>query len=207
MKLIDRLRIANYHRKRSKQFGSQRAKVLGWQDEHSQVTRFEALSRACHFDGRSVLDLGCGFGDLLAFIEAGSMRPAEYVGIDQQRSFIREARRRQFVTPARFIRGDFSRMPLPQSDYVVVSGSLNYQSSQADHTAEMIKKMYQASNRACVFNLLDQAKLPNMQLLESHNKQGVLRYCRYLCPQSELIEGYSEHDFTIAMIKEAEPDD
>ncbi len=38
-------------------------------------------------------------------------------------------------------------------------------------------------------------------MLESHNKEGILRYCRLLCQDSYLVEGYSEHDFTIVMPK------
>ncbi|MBM5030600.1 class I SAM-dependent methyltransferase, partial [Vibrio parahaemolyticus] len=46
MKWLDRLKIANYHRKRYKQFGNDKARTLGWQDEYSQISRFEALTRS-----------------------------------------------------------------------------------------------------------------------------------------------------------------
>ena len=99
------------------------------------------------------------------------------------------------------MRGDFSKLILPRVDYVVASGSLNYQSTNPNHTVEMIDKMYHAANLACAFNLLDEAKLPSMRMLESHNKEGILRYCKLLSERSYLIEGYSEHDFTVVMPK------
>ncbi|MDW3082324.1 class I SAM-dependent methyltransferase, partial [Vibrio sp. 1403] len=145
------------------------------------------------------------FGDLLEYIESQNQYPARYVGIDLQKQFITKARKKAFKTPVNFICGDFSKLVLPQSDYVFASGSLNYKSSNANHTIEMIEKRYRAARIGCVFNLLDEEKLPSMRMLESHNKVGVLRYCRWLCPDAQLIEGYSDHDFTIVMIKKAEP--
>ncbi|EPU7919537.1 class I SAM-dependent methyltransferase [Vibrio parahaemolyticus] len=205
MKWLDRLKIANYHRKRYKQFSNDKARTLGWQDEYSQISRFEALTRSLCLEAVSILDIGCGFGDLLEYIESQNQYPARYVGIDLQKQFITKARKRAFKTPVNFICGDFSKLVLPQSDYVFASGSLNYKSSNANHTIEMIEKMYRAARIGCVFNLLDEEKLPSMRMLEPHNKVGVLRYCRWLCPGAQLIEGYSDHDFTIVMIKKAEP--
>ncbi|ELV8772157.1 methyltransferase domain-containing protein [Vibrio harveyi] len=201
MKWLDRLRIAHYHRKRHKQFGEDRARTLGWQDTFSQVTRFEALCRDLDLNGKSILDIGCGYGDLLAYIEQKGNSPSHYIGIDQQKRFIVESRKRHFITDTQFIRGDFSNLILPKAHYVFASGSLNYQSSNPNHTIEMIEKMYQTASIACVFNLLDEAKLPSMRMLESHNKDGVLRYCKLLNERSYLIEGYSDHDFTIVMPK------
>ena len=201
MKWLDRLRIAHYHRKRHKQFGADKARTLGWQDTFSQVTRFEALFRELELDDKSVLDIGCGFGDILTFIEQKLSSTSLYIGIDQQKQFVAESRKRSFRTKTQFIRGDYSKLMLPKSDYVLASGSLNYQSANPNHTIEMIEKMYNAASIACAFNLLDKAKLPSMRLLESHNKEGVLRYCKLLSERSYLIEGYSDHDFTVVMPK------
>ncbi|MGR5212803.1 class I SAM-dependent methyltransferase [Vibrio rotiferianus] len=204
MKFLDKLRISHYHHKREKQFDGEHSQILGWQDLDSQISRFEALCGDFCFDNHSVLDVGCGYGDLLAYLESTERFPSFYTGVDLKRSFVSAARKREFLTNCTFLKGDFSKMILKKSDFVFASGSLNYQTSNANHTVEMIRKMYDLANVACVFNLLDQDKLPAMKLLESHNKEGVLRYCRLLCPESYLIEGYSAHDFTVVMLKKAE---
>ncbi|MGR5133732.1 class I SAM-dependent methyltransferase [Vibrio alfacsensis] len=201
MNWLDRFRIANYHRKRNKQYANDNARTLGWQDNYSQLSRFEALCRDVELDGACILDVGCGYGDLLEYIELSGARPKRYIGIDQHRAFISQARQRSFYSDARFICDDFSKLALPSCDYVFASGSLNYQSSNANHTTDMIARMYQSAHRACAFNLLDEAKLPSMKMLASHNKEGVLRYSRWLSPNAYLIEGYSEHDFTVFMPK------
>ncbi|MGR5237071.1 class I SAM-dependent methyltransferase [Vibrio alfacsensis] len=189
MNWLDRLRIGHYHRKRTKLYTNDKAKALGWQDKFSQFCRFEALCRDVDLDGISILDVGCGYGDLLEYLEINGIRPKSYIGIDQHKPFISKARQRSFHSEATFICGDFSKLVLPRCDYVFASGSLNYQSSNPNHTIEMIERMYQIANRACVFNLLDEAKLPSMGVLASHNKEGVLRYSRWLSPNTYLIEG------------------
>ncbi|MBO0237346.1 class I SAM-dependent methyltransferase, partial [Vibrio parahaemolyticus] len=76
------------------------------------------------------------------------------------KQFISEARKRDFRTQSKFICGDFSTLVLPRCDFVFASGSLNYQSTNPNHTIEMIDKMYRATEKGCVFNLLDESKLP-----------------------------------------------
>ncbi|MCV5649035.1 class I SAM-dependent methyltransferase, partial [Escherichia coli] len=77
--------------------------------------------------------MGCGYGDLLAFIELTGGLPQSYIGIDQQKQFISEARKRDFRTQSKFICGDFSTLVLPRCDFVFASGSLNYQSTNPNH--------------------------------------------------------------------------
>lgn len=37
---------------------------LGWDSTQSQQVRFRKLISAINFDSKSILDIGCGFGDL-----------------------------------------------------------------------------------------------------------------------------------------------
>src|SRR6185436_17431608 len=48
---------------------------LGFRTRSSQVKRFEALLALGDFDGATVLDVGCGFGDLLAWLRARGIEP------------------------------------------------------------------------------------------------------------------------------------
>jgi len=54
---------------------------LGFRTRTSQERRFDALLAVGELDGRSVLDVGCGFGDFLAFLEQRGIR-ARYTGLD-----------------------------------------------------------------------------------------------------------------------------
>jgi magnesium-protoporphyrin O-methyltransferase len=108
---FDEWAIANAKRAREKGVG---AKITG--------DLLEALG-SDELEGRSVLDLGCGSGDLaLATLERGATRAA---GIDLGRQAIREAEslasERGLSARASFTVGDAARVPLDQHDVVVLN--------------------------------------------------------------------------------------
>jgi SAM-dependent methyltransferase len=73
-------------------------KALGWGSEAGMQARYMAACNVLRLQGgdlvgRSVLDVGCGYGGLLPIAEQQSIR--KYVGIDLMREFIDEAVRRR----------------------------------------------------------------------------------------------------------------
>jgi ubiquinone/menaquinone biosynthesis C-methylase UbiE/glycosyltransferase involved in cell wall biosynthesis len=71
-------------------------------------------------EGRSVLEIGCGTGDLLA-----AVKPSQGVGIDLSQRMVEVARRKypQYT----FIRGDAEQLSLSEKfDYVIISDLLGY---------------------------------------------------------------------------------
>lgn len=49
-------------------YGAKSSLALGWRDHNSQLIRFEVLADIADLNGRSVLDVGCGYADLLPFL-------------------------------------------------------------------------------------------------------------------------------------------
>ncbi len=80
-------------------------------------------------DGASVLDLGCGYGDMARFY----VGRAKYVGIDSNQSYIAEARRRNADNDAEFIVGDISDPAVLDRgpyDLVMMTGVLHHLPSE-----------------------------------------------------------------------------
>ena len=51
--------------------------------QNSLNARYEVLSEVCHLDGRSVLDVGCNYGGLGAYLrDRGRLSETNYTGID-----------------------------------------------------------------------------------------------------------------------------
>ena len=76
-------------------------------------------------DGQSVLDLGCGYGDVAHFYATRS----RYVGIDSNTSYIEEAKRRNRNNDAEFIVGDISSEEVLSKgpfDLVMMTGVLHH---------------------------------------------------------------------------------
>lgn len=208
MHLLDRLDIYLFHRTRFKKWRGRNAKALGWSGEEAQHKRFKVIAEAISFDDQHVLDLGCGFGDLLDYFH-GQCTLGSYTGIDQHRAFVAAANQKfsndghNERIPCRFILGDFSKMELKHYDIVVASGALNYRSRDEDYLSKTIKKMYAAADKALIFNLLNADAFPVQPLLVSYNKHAIYRYCKMLCSDVLLIDDYAAEDFTIVMMKSA----
>lgn len=91
MNLIDRATVIHFHRHRIAEFGADSVRALGWVSEASQTSRFEAIAQAADFNDSSVLDLGCGTGDLKAFLDL-RFAGVSYLGIEQVPEFVALAR-------------------------------------------------------------------------------------------------------------------
>ncbi|HWZ03448.1 MAG TPA: class I SAM-dependent methyltransferase [Mucilaginibacter sp.] len=191
--------IISYHRMMVGTYGAQSSLALGWRDKQDQLIRFEALAGIADMSDCSILDAGCGYGDLLPCLSSRFGR-LNYTGIEQIPEFLDEAiKRHGNWQGAVFISGDFCAMDLPQADYVFASGSLNYRSADPDFIYKIIAKLYAACLRGFAFNLLKEM-VPN-GLLVTYNCEQMLSYCRSLCPEVKLISNYADEDFTIYMLR------
>jgi len=168
MNLIDRATVIHFHRHRIAEFGADSVRALGWVSEASQASRFEVIVEAADFDDSSVLDLGCGAGDLKAFLDA-RYQGISNLGIEQVPEFVAQARSRYAGdTHAGFELGDFNTMIFPRVDHVVACGSLSYRSSNPQHVYGAIAKMFVSAAQTVVFSVLDERHFPEHPLLVGH---------------------------------------
>ncbi len=107
-------------------------KALGW-DKGKQDVRFDVLTSQYDFTGKSVLDIGCGFGDLNTTLTDRYGTNYTYHGIDLVPDLVAEGRNR-FVAPhisfevGNFLTNDDAR----QYDYIVSSGIFNHKLQDLD---------------------------------------------------------------------------
>jgi len=196
---IERATIIHYHRHRIREQGVGSLHALGWRAPASQHGRFEAISRAADFAHASVLDVGCGTGDLSAFL-ARRHAGLHYLGIDQVVEFIDCARERHGARPrTAFAVADFTHAALPQADFVVACGTLNYRSADPAFVFDSIDRLYAASRRALIFNLLDAAVFPEHPLLVGRDIAGVEAYCRTLGDDLGTVRDYADDDVTLVL--------
>ncbi|MBA2675654.1 class I SAM-dependent methyltransferase [Ramlibacter sp.] len=193
MNLIERATVMHYHRHRIAEFGP-RPQALGWKAPHSQWERFELIAQAADFAHCSVLDVGCGRGDLKDFLD--ERHPGvRYTGVDQMPELLDDAVRRHGAS-ARFLLGDFGQMELPAADYVIASGALSYRCAEEGWHLRMVRKMHAAARRALIFNVLDARRFPDHPLLVGHDCAEVLDLCRRLSPHVAASQGELDDDMT-----------
>lgn len=100
---------------------------LFWDSEESMQTRFGVAADTVDFERATVLDVGCGFGDLYGYLRQNGHTPETYHGIDVSEVVLAEARDRYGDAPAvSFERRNILRDPYEseQFDVAAVFGAM-----------------------------------------------------------------------------------
>ena len=188
--------VRAYHNERIARFGVSSAKSLGWRDENAQGQRFEQISEIGNLNGKTMLDIGCGHGDLFNFIRKIYPRLI-YCGLDQEEAFLEVALKRYGgKSNTQFFLGDFSSVSLPKYDYVVCSGGLNYRTSDTRHVFKMISKFFKASRVGLGLNILKSVDFEN-GILVPYSKSQIMKYCKKLTSNLVLKESENQNHFTL----------
>ncbi len=202
MDLLEKATVMHYHRHRITEFQAGTVEALGWRGTQSQLDRYRVLVNVGDLNGASILDVGCGYGDLKAFLDQ-YFSDFDYIGIDQMPEFVAEARARYgHCTRTTFYQTDFSTAKLPQVDYVIASGALGYRCKNECFYTDMIAKLYDSAKVAFAFNMLDKKTFPLHDLLVGHDRDEIIALCRALSPSVEWFDGYLHDDFTVFMVRD-----
>jgi trans-aconitate methyltransferase len=176
-------------------------KALLWWDYRSMAIRFrELVADLPSLDGKSILDAGCGMGDLLPYLYARSSS-FRYLGVDTNKGFIDIAKERyeghQFkvADPFKHKAGDF--------DVVISSGVMNgNRSGWLEERKRMIEALFDQTNQVLAFNMAGSLKpIKHDSLIAYADAQEILEYCKTLSKRVILRAHYLEKDFTIVMFK------
>lgn len=184
-------------------YGADDPHALAWGSRESQEARFAVLAAVGPLAGASILDVGCGVGDLYGYLVRRQLQPAEYLGIDISDSMIEAAR--QKYPDAGFRTCDSLTEPLAEDayDYVVESGIFNIEiPNWQGVTYGVLSAMYRACRRGVAANFL--SGLSGNTNHESHyvHPADLLRHVTAtLTTRMALRHDYRTNDFTVYLYK------
>ncbi len=218
---------SEFYEKKLDEFGPT-TKVL-WNSSQSQIQRFQAMKGILDYYNRdyTLLDVGCGFGDLYNYLIHSDMIPKLYVGIDGTLKLIKIAESRHKSNIAKFIHIDFQdfyfnmmnqesaskhhRIP-SKFDFVFASGlfGLYYHKDWDEHVGyvlEMCKQMFEIADVGVAVNFLSSFS-PNSNDCESiktsayHYPPDLLHDIMVeVTTKVVLKHDYRKNDFTIYLLK------
>ncbi len=193
--LDDSCAIFRYHRDMAALHGADSSLALGWRNMSDQQVRFEALAEIADLNGKTVLDAGCGYGDLFPYLTSHNDL-AHYYGVEQIPEILDIAIGRYgHLSNTTFISRNFLRGGLPSADYILSSGSLNYGSSDPGFIFNAITALFDHAVSGLGFNLL--LSIPDNGLLVAYDPELILAHCRSLTSKVVLKADYAAEDFTL----------
>lgn len=125
---------------------------VDWESAAAQQARFAALLQIGDLAGSSVLDAGCGLGDLYGYLLAQGISAA-YTGCDLSLAHIVAARAAH--PEARFIHADVREVvPAQQFDYVIACGTLHLRVPRWNRWAwDCVRSLYDGCRLGLGFTL------------------------------------------------------
>ncbi|MFC1752470.1 class I SAM-dependent methyltransferase [Thermoproteota archaeon] len=202
--LNDNKKIAHYFNQACETHGDSPHSV-GWFSPYTQELRFLILSLINNFDSQSVLDVGCGQGNMLGYFKKQGIQPGYYEGIDISSEMLKIACKN--YPEAVFINSDFLSDDFNKEfDYVLASGTFNYKvTNQEVYIRTVINKLFSLSKKAAGFNLLSFYSPSEMKqdddIMYFYNPVDIFKYCLSLTPYVEIKQSYLPNDFTVFMYK------
>ena len=195
----DKQKISRTYQEKLKEFGSNSAQSLHWQNEFTQFTRFKILSQISPLNGKSILDVGCGLGDLYLYLSA-KFKSIKYTGIDIVPEMIAAAKRK--YPGVDFQNKEIWDFETKSFDYVFASGIFSHRIADfRKKYFEILRQLYEVTNEGVAFNMLNNAQHPEDDLFVAYNPEEVLEYCETFAAKAELVQNYLPHDFTIFLYK------
>jgi SAM-dependent methyltransferase len=175
---------------------------LGFRTRSSQEKRFEALLSLGDFHGRTVLDVGCGFGDFLAYLRDNGIE-ARYIGLDICEPMVKRCLERFEGSDATFHVGDVLQWePTQAPDYVVASGIFGLDSRDARaRIRPTLRRMLDWARDGMAANFLSQRSLEPAENRVYVDPAEALEMALALTPGVRLDHSYLPNDFTLYLDK------
>lgn len=174
MNISEKNRIIENYRKLFLEHGD--GPAVGQWSEEGQRFRFEKLTQIGDLAGKTVLDVGCGIGDLYPFLcnRYGWVR---YIGIDIVPELIDSAARKYPAATFRCVdlvgedfRGEF--------DYILMSGVFNNERQNAtEFLYRMISAAFELCKQGMGFNFTSRFASRYDEDMAYHDPMEILRFC------------------------------
>lgn len=204
MNIFDYRHLEEDYEKALKMYGPG-PKALLWWDYRSMAVRFRALTKHVPVQGKSILDAGCGLGDLLPYLYAKSA-DFKYLGVDINEEFIELAKKH--YEGHKFQIGDPFNKHIGTFDVVVSSGVMNGNMPDwFEKRKKMISNLFSQTEEVLAFNMAGGLKpIPPDPLIAYADPHEIYDYCKTLAKHVKLDTSYLDKDFTVVMYKKQPQD-
>ena len=191
------------YQKKFRRFGSS-PKALQWYSKKAQIIRFLKFVQYLDISHHSVLDIGCGFADIIPILR-NRFVDFTYTGVDLVPEFIAIAKER--YPECSFFTKDYLKNPFVRKfDYILCSGVLNGNLGNPEFTMQYrlraIRVMFSHCYLSLAFNMAganpQPKNHPNSKIYYA-DSNVIKGFGSVLTPNYIFIKDYQPKDFTCIM--------
>ena len=198
--IIDTKTAAELYNTRFDKYGRD-IKTVGWGSEKDQLLRFEMLFRGLDPTGKTILDIGCGLGDMVPFLQQKTGNNFIYIGIDIAEKLIGDAQKAYGSKVISFHTGDIFSVTVPEVDIAVMSGALSFKMEGIEAYAfETMNIMYLLSRMAACLNFLTKYVDFELEKNQHYSPESVFSKAKALSKHVNLYHDYPLYEFTVQLI-------
>jgi trans-aconitate methyltransferase len=172
----------------------------GWPNLEDQLKRFQILTEIGDMNEKSILDVGCGFGDLYLYLKE-KYEDFSYTGIDISEKIIKAAKKK--FPEVDFRVHDLIENKLERNfDYVFLSGVFNPKLSDNWYFIKaMIEKMFTICNCGIAFNMFSNKVDFMDDKIHYQNREQLREYLRTLTDKITERDEYMRFEFTVYLYR------
>jgi trans-aconitate methyltransferase len=197
MNSADKNVIVNRYRERLQAHGAG-PQALATGNAERRAIRFGVLADIGELEGCSVLDIGCGLADFLAYLRERGVN-VNYTGYDITPEFVAEAARRH--PEATFEVRDVQTDGIPQKfDYVVSSQTFNNRLAHDDNRLvmqEVLRLAHGVALRGVAFDMITDHVDFREDRLFYYSPEEMFRFAKTLTKRVQLRHDYPLYEFAL----------
>jgi SAM-dependent methyltransferase len=175
-------------------------KTVGWKSREDQWLRFKVLCEIGNLNNSSICDIGCGFGDLLDYLETKYYN-FSYKGIDISPSLVEKAK--ELHPKYEFCCLDFLDARFNDNyDYFLLSGAVSYKmDNNIEYASTMISKMFSLCRKGIAINFLSSYVNFQNPINYHYKPEDILSFGKQLSRFVTLRHDYPLWEFTLYIFK------
>lgn len=197
---LERRRIVQLYEERYTKYGHSH-ETVGWGNVADQILRFDMLCRGLDLAGKSILDIGCGLGDLIPYLETHYQSDYTYMGIDISPALVAAAQS-EFSQP--YVLFECCEMlDLDEDvkyDVVLLSGALSYKiEDNLTYAKAALKKMYSLTRDAVAVNFLSSYVDYEEEKNYHYHPEEMFQFAKTITRWVTLYHDYPLWEFTLQL--------
>ena len=194
--------LKNHYEPRLERY-DENSKVLDWENKDAQYKRFHAMIENLDLSGKSILDIGCGCGDLYGLLNE-RVTSVAYTGVDILEKMVERAEK--CYPGAEFNCADIfdnefcadAEFGCPVFDVTFTSGIFNlYAGNNEAFLKKAVPVIAQLASEYFVFNLLNPSSPDRDERYFYYDPENAVDLASDWAQDIKVVKGYLDNDYTL----------